>query len=520
MTASSSAPDKFSSLREGNLDQTHFPSLLFSIFLEESNIVLELTRQQLIKKVSFEQGIPVFCHSNLLHETFGQHLVERGKIDEEQNQKSLTEAAKTGERQGEVLLRWQWISAFDLFKELQQNLAHKLLDCFTWKDASFRLHMEKLEPESPLKISVPQLMLTGVTRFSPQEHIEQGIKPFLQKPLALFPEPPFPLSVVKVSAKFSRILSLFHSKSRAKLTMEDLSVQSKLPLEEVTRFIYAFHTMGFIVSQDQIPHIPESTKTKTPPAEMKAAKEKTKVDPDDPEEWTDEFDNIKNEITQFYLNYRKMDAFRLLNVPLDATSLKIRAAYLHFAHRYAPWRFKETELYDKVQDLFLNGAKAYAKLMDPQEKKSLTHKRLHPPKAPQESKKKPGAGFAIKTDFLDAKKHFLQGIKCRETGDYKRAIELLEFAANCDVRHSNYRAELAWCLYLLKPKAPQHALKELKDALRIDPECGIGLFYMSEIKRAGGDRQGAESDLRMACKFLKNDRRATEALKKLLHTKK
>ena len=39
---------------------------------------------------------------------------------------------------GEILLEHGLVSAVDLFRILQQNLAKKLLDLFTWNEGEFR----------------------------------------------------------------------------------------------------------------------------------------------------------------------------------------------------------------------------------------------------------------------------------------------------------------------------------------------------------------------------------------------
>ena len=48
-------------------------------------------------------------------------------------------------------------------------------------------------------MKVPQLILTGVTRFAPQEEVDMSVAPLVGKKLVLHPSPPFPLDDLRLS---------------------------------------------------------------------------------------------------------------------------------------------------------------------------------------------------------------------------------------------------------------------------------------------------------------------------------
>ena len=83
-------------LKDGALAETPFPLLLSALEAEERTCMLELKIRQLEKRILFEEGSPVSCTSNLLHELLGKFLVEKGKLTEPQYQEALTEASATG----------------------------------------------------------------------------------------------------------------------------------------------------------------------------------------------------------------------------------------------------------------------------------------------------------------------------------------------------------------------------------------------------------------------------------------
>ena len=71
--------------REGTLAESPFPVLLQALFTAERTATVELRQRQLVKRIALEDGLPVDCESNLMHETPGRYLVERGRLDEAGN---------------------------------------------------------------------------------------------------------------------------------------------------------------------------------------------------------------------------------------------------------------------------------------------------------------------------------------------------------------------------------------------------------------------------------------------------
>jgi hypothetical protein len=64
--------------REGAIAERPLPLLVQAIFESERTVALELKLRNLEKRIDFEDGAPVACRSNLLHETLGKSLVGRG----------------------------------------------------------------------------------------------------------------------------------------------------------------------------------------------------------------------------------------------------------------------------------------------------------------------------------------------------------------------------------------------------------------------------------------------------------
>src|SRR5215208_2538646 len=129
-------PSELLAAREGTVAATPLPRLLQAIHLEGRSVTLELRLRGLEKRITFEDGSPVACRSNLLHETLGKFLVEKKKLTEEQYQEALRESVETGQRMGELLVAKKLLQAFELYKGMQANLALKILDAFRWAEAT------------------------------------------------------------------------------------------------------------------------------------------------------------------------------------------------------------------------------------------------------------------------------------------------------------------------------------------------------------------------------------------------
>ena len=97
---------------------------------------------------------------------------------------------------------------------------------------------------------------------------------------------------------------------------------------------------------------------------------------------------------------------------------------------------------------------------------------------------------------------------------------LLEFAADCDPQNGVYAAETAWCRFLISSSYAGRSLRELAEALRRDPNCGLAEYYAGEIHRRQGQAAEAEPHLRRALKLMSPDRRPIDALKALAERKR
>jgi hypothetical protein len=535
--------EEISRLREGTLQEVPFGALLLAFSSHRRTLLLEVRRKQISKKIVLEQGVPIDCRSNLVHETFSRYLVAEGKLAAEDFHVYLGESASRGVPFGEVLLEHDLITAEDLFRMLQQNLAKKLLDVFTWRDGEFRTHEEVPRPDSPLKIRVPQLVVTGITKFAPQEEVDAGVVPLVGKRLVLHPNPPFALDEIRLNPHQSQVAVALRSGWR----IDELALGTGVPFEEITRLLYALAVLGVVITVDhpaarsapravqrpaaaaEAPSQPGSgiaAPAGPPPGPAPAAGAAAVSGA--PAGLTEaasaveaEAERRRNEIMQVYLSYRRLDAFDLFGVDEEASPAAVEGKYLEFARRFAPWTMGGPELAgmeDKASDIFLAGARAYAELLDLEQRNTLLFRRRA--RREERDRRPPADLLAIKTDLLDPEVQYRKGRALADAGKFQEASVLLEFASDCDPQNGLYSAELAYCRFCLAPGQGARALRELQETLRRDPDCGLAVFYTGEVHRQLGDRAEAETMLRRAIKMMAPDRRPIEALKLLAAEKR
>jgi tetratricopeptide (TPR) repeat protein len=503
--------------REGNLSEVSFATLLLALAEGEKSVLLELRRNALAKQIIFEEGVPVDCRSNIATESLGRYLVSTGKLSENEYQASLYAAAARKAPLEEVLAEKGLIAPSEIFRLLQQNLGRKLLDAFTWRSGTWRISGDVPELETPLRVKVPQLILTGLVKLETPERVDEAVEQFRGKQLALAAKPILPLREFRFVGEQSAVISQLQKGS----SLETLD-PGGMPEEELHRFLYALARLGSLTVSDvparrsttleleldepepaavPLPPPPPVVAEKTMPAPFVAQADRPSVSSDD--------------LLRAYLSFRRKDAFELLEIEEGSGVSVINASFVKFADRWLPTRFPEQEgLRDKAQEIFLAGARAFAELSDPDRRTSLVAKRT---KVREEPVPEPEpAAAAPAPAVIDPEALHRQGRELADKGKYREALSYFDMAADCDAQNGNYAAELAWCRYQLMINSAQVTLKTLKNVMRIDPRAGAAFLHTGNIHAVLGNRLEAEGYLRKAQSMMPKDRRPGEALRALL----
>jgi hypothetical protein len=493
--------------RDGLLADTPFPLLLHALMVEERTCTLELKVRQREKRITFEDGAPVACQSNLLHETLGKYLVEKGRLTEADYQKSLAESVSSGMQLGGLLVKKGLISPFDLYKQLQANLAHKLLDCFRWTDAKYRLIADVETPDATVRANTAQLILTGISTQLPFDAVATH---FTFTDDRRFGQMPGVESAPKLSSKDARLFQAL----RQRPTFNELLERTGFDTDSVLRRLYALCLLGvagFVEDVDEkaralakvapaVPVIvPEPVVTPVPVAPA----------PPSGTPFSDDDEAARNALLGAFLNHRSQDPFTLLDVAEDVQPVALRKAFLAAADRFSPLRFHTSELKEKAEGMLAAYARAYGALSEPEQNTLWKKRRQAQREKARSDTGRPSTAeqFRIRTDLLDATTQFDEGKRRLEARNFAGAFEYFEYACDIDPRplHQVHRA---WARYLMKPEAHGRlVLQELQELMRQEPGLEEGWAFLGDVARGEGQWALADEALRKAFKLNPQQRR-------------
>ncbi len=496
-------------VKEGTLAETPLPLLLHALGTEEKTCTLEVKLRNLEKRVSFDEGVAVGCESNLLHETLGKYLVTKGKLNEAMYHTLLADSIASGKQLGGLLVEKQVVSAFELFKHLQANLAHKILDVFRWQDAKWKLLPEQ-EVVTPIRMNTAQLVFTGSAQMPP-ELVAQHFQVKETDRLALVPDVPSPQEELKLSPKDTRLLTLL----KGRPTLGELAATPGFVREELLRRLYALCVLDMVDLADAVDRRPKKHVAPVMPAPAAAP-----AAPAAPVgvPFADDDEKTMNLLATEFFSYRAKDPFELLGLPLDVQAAPLQKAFLAKANALNPVRFKSADARGKAELLLAAYAKAFGVLADHESYLAYRKRR-----ETLEAQKKSGGPkahtaeqqFRIRTDLLDAQSQFDEGKKRFDAGNFKGAVEHFEYACDIEPRARS----LAWLAFSRYRQSPQFyapkALAELADACTREPGCEEAWAFRADLAMAFGRHDEADECYRKAVKLAPANARYTEALKKL-----
>jgi hypothetical protein len=497
----------------GTLDTTPYPQLLLTMAKGNRSGVLELQRNQLQKTIVFDEGSPVECRSNIATEMLGRFLVSAGKVSESDVHAAFAVAATRGVPIGEILTERKLLTPTELYRALQQNLGRKLLEPFSWKSGTWSISDQVPPLGSVLRVKVPQLIVTGIVKVETQEAADEAMIVVSGKYLAIDNDSPFDIEEIRLTKDQQKVVEA----ARKAMSFDEVRKTSGIDPDDLNRIVYALLLIGVVKVTDK----PERAMPKWDAPKPVAAAAAPAAAPFIPENPFAVVTPSKprgteaasaEEVMSAYLSYRRKDAFDLLGATETDGLAPITQVYLRIAEKFLPSNFDEFAtdgLREKAKELFLAAARAYAELADPERRDALIKKR---------EKLREHARAAAQTPqsaMIDPEALCQSGRTLAAAGKLREALSNFEMAAECDAQNGAYAAEAAWCRFQLKSTPPQNALKLLKNALRIDPNCGVAYLYAGQVMAALGSRLEAEAYLGRAASLLPNDPRPAAAQKAL-----
>jgi hypothetical protein len=500
--------DEVFSARAGDLAVTPYPVLLLALAVGEKSAVLRLRRNQLQKEIVFDAGAPVDCRSNIATETLGRFLVAAGKLSQEDQHTSLSQATARGIPLDEVLVERKLISASELYRMLQQNLGRKLLEPFSWESGSWEISLDVPPVESPLRVKVPQLLVTGIMKVEAQETADAAVATAAGKYLALAAKPHFGADDFRPTKEQRAVLDA----ARRAVPFDELRGAAGIDPEDLNRILNALMLLGLVTVTD----LPMAALEVVPEVRVEIVEEPERVAVpfmvEAPASLPVAEVATADEVMEAYLGHKRKDAFDLLGVAETDGLLHVKQAFVRIADRFLPTKFGEDApdgIREKAQDVFLAAARAYGELSDDSRRVALIKHRER--KRQEAAAPKPDS----KKKMIDPEELCRNGRDLAVSGKYREALSYFEMAAECDAQNGTYAAEAVWCRFQLGITPASNALTTLRHALRRDPQSGATHLYLGRVLAVLGQKVEAAAYLDRAGKLMPDDERPAQALKSI-----
>ena len=453
--------------RHGDLRNEPYRLLLLAIATQGKSGVLTLTRGPLEKEIVFDSGAAIDCQSNIATEALGRFLIASGRLSEGQSPDVLPAA--------------------ELTRAVLQNLGRKLLEPFSWTSGTWQFSLDAPQVEVAQRVRVPQLIVTGIGKVEPFETIETALQDAGAMQLSIGSAPLFDASELRLSDEQQRVLATI----RQGATLDQFTAN-----EDLQRFVYGLLLLGIAAPPAPLFELdlpleePRSAASRSAAFQAAATPASSR-----PDAVTPQF-APSDELLTAFTDYHQKDAFDLLGVDTGAGVVEINRAFLRTAERFLPSRYEEA-VRDKAQELFLAAARAYAELADPMRRQARIDRRANksapaPALASPPPRRRP-TDSQRRRAIIDPEQLYREGRAAAAAGKLRDALGYFEMAADCEAQNGTYAAEVAYARYQLLISPAPATIKALKNAIRIDPRCGVAYRYLGKIQEALGNHIEAQA---------------------------
>jgi tetratricopeptide (TPR) repeat protein len=472
---------------QGTFQQTPLPRLLLAIYRAGFHGSLVLSRVRAEKTFKLQQGVPIFAESNLASETLGVQLMDSGRISREDHLRVSQRMEEKGCREGTALLDLGLIDPKSLFIALKDQVRARLLDCFGWRDGSFRTQASGAPDEKaqPFRADVYRLVQEGIETHWSTDRILGDLSPHME-------------TCVRRTRQLSRVQDrlLWDDAVQAFIDALDGTRTLWRALQSATtpRAMAAAWLLDAIGAMDYPENLDVIDSEAEPEIEIvlrgASASKSRAARPQAPRPEVGVDEVLVAEIQDKFSRLDELDHYELLELPSNASTEEIRKAYLAAAKRYHPDALARAGLDAETRQcagkVFGAIGTAHAVLADPNRRRDYDAKL-----GSDDSDLDAERLAAAETNFRKAE------ILLR-TGNFRGAVEYLKPAVDLWPEEPVYRAALGWALFKKMPPEPDSARGHLERAYELDPQDAQTMFWLSTVLKAQGETVPAANLLNKA----------------------
>ena len=484
----------------GKLSAVPLPVILYKLFRIKATGELALQKGADRKSILFEKGRIITATSNIAEEYLGETLARVGRITKEQNLASLEISEKTGQRQGDILLKQGWLHSHELPRYLRMQTEERLLRAFMWTDADYAFKPMQAVPGQNVVVerNTPTAIKDGIMMNMPVAWLEEHFYPAYGNYYIGYVQGSEPL-LKMVFFNRKQLAYLCHGVDYS-LTLNQARESADVSDEEAARILYAWVTLGLAKL------VPANAKTPKPGAfkttaesgaggqgntSTEAAVVRGRDRPQDLHvsaemvaSLTDEQKAFLEQMLQYYRKVQDKNYFEILGVHENADDREIKSNYFKLARMFHPDSLphKEVPVIRQVADkVFSVITRAHGTISNPQQRENYI----------KVLKGESDDATEIAMDILNAEQKFLEAQGEIKRRNWKRAHELINEALALHADEGEFVATRVWARFHLdggeeNRAALTQALIDMRRAVEKAPKADQIHFYLGELYKLSG----------------------------------
>jgi tetratricopeptide (TPR) repeat protein len=469
--------------------------------------VLQLTREQMSKRIYFGEGSIVFARTNQRTERLGEFLIRKGRITRSHLADASNKLRARGEKLGAILVQMGVMSDTEVREAVADQMRSMIRPVFSWKigEYCFQPQAEPIPEELVVNLPTIPTILDGTRDVRDMKIIENALGD-LERVVSYSRDPWVHAYHLSLTPEEGFVLSRVDGQS----SMNDILSITPLPDEEALRCLYTLVAGGFLEfgakSRDLAPLKRDKAFFEIPiglPRSAGAVPSSlgSKVSAKDRRTY--------DEIVAKRASMDRGTFYDWLELPRTAKNKDIRKAYLDLVKRYHPDRHSSEhlrELHSTLEDIIAKATQAYERLCEPTSKRRYDQSlRTEAPKgeamAPRVEKVEPlpptpGEELAARY-YREAKRFYAER-------RFHEAVKLLEEVVELDPSKPEHHRLLAQALSN-NPKWRKDAEKHFRQAMKMDPFDLESIVGLGDLYHIAGMKQRAKAMYTLALEIDPDD---------------
>jgi len=150
----------------GDLTEQPLAEMLMKIYQYRVPGVIELTHDDIVKRIYVRRGFVVYATSSELKDSLGSYLLETGMLSRDDFRRTMRERRGSKKRYGQILVDRNLLAPADLYDTVRHQTAEILWGLFDWETAEVTFSVGDYSDPAPTAIQIPlrQVVKAGVRR--------------------------------------------------------------------------------------------------------------------------------------------------------------------------------------------------------------------------------------------------------------------------------------------------------------------------------------------------------------------